>query len=410
MGDQYISSRRKEISNFKLNALLDITLAINENFSTEELLSRYEDLLKEDLNIGKVLIFKYGYNWECLLNSGFDESLSKLPLEEHLRPFTEISFVSSSPDKISEEIDIIMPIFHHTDFPIAYILIGDIDEEGAGISPIIKHLHFIQTLSNIIIVAIENQRLYNENLQQAALKKELELASRMQNLLIPDHNKLPSNKYVIFKSFYHPHLEVGGDYYDIIELSEYEIGFCIADVSGKGISAAILMSNFQANLRAMFTKDISLEDLVRKLNERVLESANGEKFITMFIAKYNYLQKRLEYINAGHNPPFFFEMTDNVLFHLSSGCVGIGMLDEIPSIYSNYIDITGPSKLLCYTDGLVELIHGDTIDFGYKYLEEEISNHLSIEENIEEIIRFNRIKQGNIAIFDDISVLGIQFC
>ena len=57
------------------------------------------------------------------------------------------------------------------------------------------------------------------------------------------------------KAFYHPHFEVGGDYYDVIQLSENEVGFCIADVSGKGISAAILMSNFQANLRALYTAD-----------------------------------------------------------------------------------------------------------------------------------------------------------
>lgn len=409
MGDQNISSRRKEISNFKLNALLDITLAINENFSTRELLSRYEKLLKEDLNIGKVIIFKYGDEWECILNSGFNLNLCEIDIEKHLLPVTEISFVSLSPEKISEEVDIIMPIFHHGDNAIAYILIGDIDEEGEGISPIIKHLHFIQTLSNIIIVAIENKRLYNENLKQAAFKKELELASRMQNLLIPDQNKLPSNKHVIFKSFYHPHFEVGGDYYDIIQLSKDEVGFCIADVSGKGISAAILMSNFQANLRALFTKEIALEQLIVKLNERVMESANGEKFITLFIAKYNYHQKKLEFINAGHNPALLYQMRDNKLIHLSSGCVGVGMLDEIPSIHSNNIIISNPTKLLCYTDGLVELIHGETVDFGYKYLEEEISNQRTIEENIEEIIQHNKIKQDNQAIFDDVSVLGVQF-
>ena len=86
---------------------------------------------------------------------------------------------------------------------------------------------------------------------------------------------------------------MGGDYYDVIQLSEDEVGFCIADVSGKGISAAILMSNFQANLRALFTQEISLKQLVCKLNNRVLESANGEKFITLFIAKYNYPERNL---------------------------------------------------------------------------------------------------------------------
>ncbi len=408
MGDKKNSSKRKEISNFKLNSLLDVTLAINENLPTSELLSKYEKLLKDDLEIGKVLIYKLGEKWECLLNSGFQKRLSDLDPEKHFVTIREISFISAVPDRISDEVDIIIPVFHK-DLPIAYVLIGDIDEESEGVSPVIKHLKFIQTLSNIIMVAIENQRLHIENLKQVAMKRELELASRMQTMLIPNNNKLPSNEYISFKSFYHPHFEVGGDYYDVIRLSHEEVGFCIADVSGKGISAAILMSNFQANLRALFTKDIPLDLLMQKLNERVLESANGEKFITIFIAKYNYNQKKLEYINAGHNPPLFFQINENKLSLLSSGCVGIGMLDDLPFINTNTITIDNPSKLLCYTDGLVELIEGDDVDYGYKYIEEEISNNNTIEENIKEMITHNRIIEGSAAIFDDITILGVQF-
>ena len=408
MGDISHASTRKEISNFKLNSLLDITLAINENLSTAELIKRYEKLLKEDLIIGKVIIFKLGEKWKCILNSGFKKDLSDIDVDQHLVPIREISFISAVPDKFSDEVDIIVPVFHK-DHPIAYVLLGDIDEESDGVSPVIKHLRFIQTLSNIIVVAIENQRLYNENLKQVAIKRELELASKMQNMLIPNSNKLPVNKYLSFKSFYHPHYEVGGDYYDVIQLSGNEVGFCIADVSGKGMSAAILMSNFQANLRALFTKDISLEILMKKLNERVLESANCEKFITIFIAKYNYTERKLEYINAGHNPALLYHMQGNTLSQLNSSCVGMGMVDELPFISTHTIYINSPAKLLCYTDGLVELIEGDNIDYGYKYIEDEISNQNSIDENIKEMIDHHKIIEGNNAIFDDISILGIQF-
>ena len=138
-------------------------------------------------------------------------------------------------------------------------------------SPVLKHLNFIQTISSIILVAIENIRLFSESLQQEALKKELELAARMQKILIPDNRTLPWNSCLKVKGFYYPHYEVGGDYYDCIRLSDNETGFCIADVSGKGISAAILMSNFQASLRALFTKDIGLPELLKKLNNIVTQ-------------------------------------------------------------------------------------------------------------------------------------------
>lgn len=410
MPDKFSSLKRLQISNFKLNSLLEITNAINENLSVDDLLKRYKKILTEELGIGKVIIFKLNdSSWDCIINSGFPESLTKSfnPVTQ-LPSLTEITFISADPNRFSEDVDIIIPV-NHKDKPVAYVLIGDVDEESEGISPIIKHLRFIQTLSNIIIVAIENIRLYNESLRQVAIKREMELASRMQTMLIPSHNKLPWNKNVHFKAFYHPHYDVGGDYYDVIELSNDEIGFCIADVSGKGISAAILMSNFQANLRALFIQGAELSTLVKLLNERVLNSANGEKFITLFIAKYNYASRKLEYINAGHNPPLLYDINNSKLRLLESGCVGMGMLDEIPVIKKEILDINSPSKLLLYTDGLVELIEGDDVGYGYKFIEDEISNTGAIEQNLKRIIVMQKIETGNAAIFDDISILGIEF-
>jgi sigma-B regulation protein RsbU (phosphoserine phosphatase) len=403
-----LKSRRLLMSNFKLNVLLEVTLSINENLPVKELLNKYQRILKDDLEIGKVIVYKLNENWECILNAGFDKKHENLDVIKYLTDITDISPINAVSQKFSDDVDIIIPVNHH-DKPIAYVLIGDIDEESEGVSPIIKHLRFIQTLSNIIVVAIENIRLYNESLQQVAMKKELELASRMQTMLIPDKSSLPSNNHVHLCAFYHPHFEVGGDYYDLIELSENEIGFCIADVSGKGISAAILMSNFQANLRALFTKSIELEELVSKLNEKVMNSANGEKFITLFIGKYDYLTRNLEFINAGHNPPLLFDKKSNQLSLLKSGCVGMGMLDEIPVINKENIQIGNPTKILCYTDGLVELIEDEEVGFGTSFIEKEISNQESIKTNIAEIIKKQNIIEGSAAIFDDISILGIDF-
>ena len=269
-------------------------------------------------------------------------------------------------------------------------------------------MNFIQTLSNIIIVAIENIRLFKESLRQEALRKELELASKMQNMLIPDQSTLPKNKKIHISTFYHPHSEVGGDYYDYLELGKDEIGFCISDVSGKGMSAALLMSNFQANLRALFTHEISLAALVEKLNERVMHAANGEKFITLFIGKFNFKTRELEYINAGHNHPILYQKNKKSIIHLNKGCVGIGMLDEIPMIRKGSITIEEYTKILCYTDGLIELLDGKGITNETAEIEECITNSKGIEDNINEIIKKQGIIEKSAAIFDDISILGIE--
>ncbi len=401
---------RLKISSFKLNALLSITQVINENLPQDELLKRYEKLLKDDLNIGKVVILKYNStSWECLLASGIKESGPlNISVENDLLKYTEITFVTSKSIPTSEAFDIVIPVYNNNK-PLAYVLIGDIEEEGEGISPTIKHLHFIQTLSNIIIVAIENMRLFQESLRQIAIKKELELASRMQSMLIPKNSELPQNDKICITAFYHPHLDVGGDYYDVINLSENEVGFCIADVSGKGISAALLMSNFQANLRALFTSEIPFPLLVEKLNDRVMKSANGEKFITLFIAKYNYSTKELEFINAGHNLPILYETVSKNLIFLKEGCVGMGMLEEIPVIRKGFIKIKETTKLLCYTDGLVELIDDKEVEFGTTVLEKHISNNLEIKETIHNRIDDQHLLTVNKANFDDITMLGLEF-
>jgi phosphoserine phosphatase RsbU/P len=402
------SINRLQLTTFKLQSLLNITQAINENLTREELLETYKRLLTQDLNIGKILIFKFDGEWKCLLSSGdVGESYACINVESDLIPIQEISFITSSPNKTLNAFDIVIPVIHKSK-PIAYVIIGDI-EEGEGVSPIIKHLNFIQTLTNIIVVAIENMRFFKESLRQEAIKKELELASKMQNMLIPSSSILPRNENICMTAFYLPHFDVGGDYYDYIQLNKHEFGFCIADVSGKGMSAALLMSNFQANLRALFTHDISLDALIEKLNERVLYAANGEKFITIFVGKFNYKTRELQYINAGHNQPMLYYKKRKELILLSKGCVGIGMIDEIPLIRKGSVTIEEPAKVICYTDGLVELIDGKQISFGTKELEDCIMNNTTVEENIQAIIAKQGIFEGSPAIFDDISILGIEF-
>lgn len=402
------SIKRLKLYSFKLNALLEVTQAINANPSIQELLDKYTKILRDDLNIGRILIYKKNGQWDKLVVSGFSDSEEfNIDVQRDLIPYDEITFLTSTHNEHLGKFDIIIPVITQ-ETALAFVLIGDI-VEAQGVSPTIKHLNFIQTISNVIMVAIENIRLFNESLRQEAMKKELELAKRMQFMLIPNKEKLPKNKHVKVTAFYHPHYDVGGDYYDCLELNDQEVGLCIADVSGKGISAAILMSNFQANLRALFTAEIPLDLLVRRLNERVMSSANGEKFITLFVARYNYRTRRLDYINAGHNPPILYETKKKKISLLRNGCVGMGMLEDIPTIREGACEIRETTKLLTYTDGLVELIDEEGVEFGTENVEKHLANNRPVAQNIAEIIEKQKILEGSKAIFDDISIMGIEF-
>jgi sigma-B regulation protein RsbU (phosphoserine phosphatase) len=394
---------RLKISKFKLDSLLDITLSINANLPTEDLLSKYESILRNDLGIGKILIFKHSGTWECLLNGGFPKHFEEINVESTLMDINEIFFGAA--DRGFEGVDIIIPVFNNN-IHLAFIFIGDIEEEGEGMSPVLKHLNFIQTISSIIIVAIENIRLFNESLRQESLRKELELAARMQKMLIPDNIHMPKNPKLRVTGFYFPHYEVGGDYYDCIRLSDNKTGFCIADVSGKGISAALLMSNFQANLRALLTEDISLVSLVKKLNRIVVINAAGEKFITLFVARYDHKTRILEYINAAHNPPVLYDTVTGDVRHLTASCVGIGMLDEIPSVEKSDIEIKDFSKIVCYTDGLSELKGEDGKEIGTGVIIKHISNTRPVAKNIKAMISFLGLPDNNPSTFDDVSIIA----
>jgi phosphoserine phosphatase RsbU/P len=214
----------------KLNSLLEVTKAINTNASTVELLDIFRKVAVEKLNIGRLVLFVNDNEWKCVLKFGTPD-IPELNIDKDLTGIKEITYLSLAEGIQIPEFDVIVPVFHKAT-PLAYVLIGDLNEESISVSPIIKHLPFIQTLTNIIVVAIENKKLFRENIKQAAMQKELELASQMQSLLFP--SSLPSDEVMDISAFYFPHRQVGGDYYDFVRLNENEIILCMADVSGKG--------------------------------------------------------------------------------------------------------------------------------------------------------------------------------
>ncbi len=403
-------TEKLELKEFKLNSLLEITKGINNNFSTDKLLKIYEYILREQLGISKLILFNYDQKkWKCLLKYGARGQSKKINVDKDLTHIKEITVIESSSIQYLNSFDIVIPILHKNT-PLSYLLIGDLNEEAIMISPTIKHMPFIQTLTNIIIVAIENKRFANESIDQERTNKELEVASEMQRLLFPAI--LPSNNRVDVAARYETHQLVGGDYYDFIKINNEEYIMCIADVSGKGVSAALLMSNFQANLKANIKynhHDLTLIDLIHELNDNVNNAAQGEKFITFFIAYYNCTTRKLKYINAGHNYPIL--TNGDKAINLNKGCIGLGMFDEIPEIEMEELDIRPNDTLICYTDGLVELENENEEQFETERLIKIIHEnfHLSMKALDQVIFLELERYKGNKEILDDTALLSCRF-
>jgi sigma-B regulation protein RsbU (phosphoserine phosphatase) len=200
--------------------------------------------------------------------------------------------------------------------------------------------------------------LFRERLQTERFRREMELAAEVQNMLIP--LRMHKDESVEIGAKYLPHQNIGGDYYDFIRLNDHEFLWCVADVSGKGISAALLMANFQASLHAWAVVEDDLTNLVDRLNQKVISNTHGERFITLFIAKYNEQTRRLNYINAGHNATILY--SEGEAISLKLGTTMIGAFEQLPFLNEGEIDIEPGSLLVNYTDGLLDFEpYGDKI-------------------------------------------------
>ena len=396
-----------KLKDFKLNSLLEITNAINSNQPVDQLSRIFEFILKEQLGFDKFILFNKQDDWNCMLKVGFRGKIKDIDVVRDLFRFKDITVIESSPSIILNEFDIVVPILHK-EVPLAYLLIAGLEHQKLKVSETMSNMSFIQTLVNIIVVAIENKRMAKATIKQERLKKELEVASEMQKLLFPAD--LPSNKRMDISAKYKPRHEVGGDYYDFIPLGDEEYILCMADVSGKGISAALLMANFQATIRTIFHyQRFDMEFLMKELNQKVMRSAKGEKFITFFIAHYNADTRLLKYINAGHNHPFI--TNGKIVKMLDLGSIGLGMMDELPFLNVGEIVLKPNTTLILYTDGVVELEDLNENYFGLDRLVKMVHSYYPLKmEDLNNLI-FSKLDEwrGPLKLVDDTAIFSCRF-
>ena len=393
-----------ELKDVKLQALLEITNAINSNLPIEQLLNLFSFILKEQLGFKKFILLHHQEEWNYLVKTGYKGKIELKEVEKDFERFKEITLVESSTNTIIKEFQAIVPVFH-LNKALAYLLISS-SSVSHELEP--SHFSFTQTLANIIAVAIENQRLVKQNIIKERISKDLEVASEMQKLLFP--SELPSNRKMDLSARYIPRHAIGGDYYDFIPLGDEEYIICIADVSGKGISAALLMANFQATIRTLFKyQRFEMTFLMEELNKKVMKSTKGEKFITFFIAHYNAHTRKMKYVNAGHNQPFLLH--GRKITALNEGCIGLGMLDELPYVNVGKLTLSPNTTFVLYTDGVVELENKDGEHFGVNRLIDNVKAYSTLKMEDMNNILFSKLDdwRGELNFVDDTAVFSCKF-
>ena len=391
--------RDLNLKKLQVNRLLSLTQAINNNVSSSGLFKMYSSFLNLEMGVKKMaLYFNKNDKWTCRSFIDIPDTLLNIDIGEHLERFTQVLSVNGYDHPLISQFDIVIPVIHKQS-PLAYVFIGGLNEE----EDMYNKVQFITTITNIVAVAIENKRLFKKQLEQERLRREVELGSEMQKMLIPA--ELPCCQGYEFASIYKPHLGVGGDYFDVIKFDDTNFAFCIADISGKGVAAAILMANFQANFHSLIRKRYPLDEFIKELNESVLRITNGEKFITFFVAEYNTETRQLTYINAGHNPPVL--VSNNKVHLLTKGCTILGSFATLPEIEIGRVQIEGAAVVLAYTDGLTDVTNKDG-----DFLDSNVLNDFALQHEQLPAQKFNDLLLKEIEIFkqeraypDDFTVL-----
>lgn len=391
--DEVKSSARKDI---ELRSLLEITQAINNNLSEDSLYKIYRFTLLANLNIKKLCLYVLDEDWDCKVNFGTAQDFYGLPLPESYKDLKASQKVSDCEEQFCEFTDV-FPVSHKDRLLAVLFAVGE-DMQDTGVD-----LTFLQAITNIIIVAIENKKLARKQLEQEAYRKEMEIARQVQNYLFPKY--LPKESNLQLEASYIPHNKVGGDYYDYIHVDNDRFILCIADVSGKGVPAALLMSNFQASLRTLVRKSNNLTEIVTELNYQINLSGNAENFITFFIGLYDAGKKKMNFVNCGHNPPLL--INDGSETMLEAGTTILGMFQPLPFIKEGEINDLDKFLLFCYTDGLTETFNEREEEFGQDRLFDVVRNAkesspVSIHSEILDKLDLFR---GEMGYHDDITML-----
>lgn len=255
---------------------------------------------------------------------------------------------------------------------------------------------------------IDNARLYQSERERELLKQEMELArSVQQNLLSHDDLKISTFDFVTHNT---PSFEVSGDYYDVIKLDDDRVMVSIADVSGKGMSAALLMANLQAAVHSLIYEQYSIDELVRKLNNLIFSNTKASSYITFFISIINVDTGSMEYVNAGHNPPMIFRCDrDNNTEYLKPGGLLLGWLKDTQySKGTEKMDLG--DVLLLYTDGVTEAMNLNEEEYGEERLINEIiaNRELSCGEIKSAVLSSIAKFTGSIGQSDDITMVIVK--
>ena len=262
----------------------------------------------------------------------------------------------------------------------------------------------LSAINRQIRVVIENEYLQQQNLIKQRIEQELNVAALIQQRIIP--KKLPEIEGYDLSGINIPSREVGGDYFDCIRLGNGKYAFIIADVTGKGIAAALLVNTLNASLYSYLDFKLPLSEMTEKLNKLIYSSTPSDKFITFFIAVLDSNSGELDIVNAGHNPILLFRKNGK-LEKIDAGGVGLGMFNLGIPYSGQKLCMESGDRLFLYTDGIPEAMNENEEEYSDERMIKYVESHseMSSDQLIDALVKDVKNFTGSTEQSDDITAL-----
>ncbi|MBN1559242.1 SpoIIE family protein phosphatase [candidate division KSB1 bacterium] len=401
----------------ELNTLFDIGKELNSTLELAKIINILQFTIMGEMAVNKLLLFlKRNEEFYLAANRGVNSS-SQLFQSMMEQPILGELAQQQSPCYVqADNLTAALALIRKGGFQV--IVPMRIQQETKGIlllGPKMStipyaddELDFLSSLGNRAMISIENARLFEEALEKERLEEEIAIARDIQQRLLP--SSFPQLDHLEIYGFNIPSRQVGGDYFDCFLLDDDRVALAIGDVSGKGIGAALLMSNLHAGLHILTDSDMSMDRVISRLNNLIYENTNIDKFITFFYAEYNVRTRILAYINAGHNPPYIFHR-DGSCELLEKGGLLLGMMGN--RIYeTGYVTLAPGDFLITYTDGVTEAKNKGGDMYEELRLEnlvrECMKKDVSVEDFANILINELRIFAKGVPQADDITMLALK--
>jgi phosphoserine phosphatase RsbU/P len=380
----------------KLRMLLDITKKISQSLDLDEIISQVMDTLEWLLPYDAAGIYvmeqdEDGYIFKSKAIRGYRITFEQV--EPHLKLGEGfIGFVAQSGEPIIcsnvHEDSRYFPARKRTNSEMVAPII--VNEEVVGVFDLESDkfdayneddLAILQMLSAQVAIIIEKAQLHEQLVEKKRLQAQIEIARQVQLTLLPE--KDPSLSGFDISAYNFPTDEVSGDYYDWVKIFDDQIGIVIADASGKGLPASLLMAFLRASLRALAQIGYAPHIAFSKVNDLVWDSVEGNQFITAIYGFLDGTNKTFVFSNAGHNPPFVIRESGEIKF-IDYGDLPLGMFQNI-RYHQHFLRLARNDTLVLYTDGLTEAANENGEEFGVQRLAERViaGKHLPARELID---------------------------